>query len=84
MQQTGGRNWVITDRLTLAIARLQVMHRPARVDEAIQLVENYIERLAKQRTDELKAEWTSIHAELQSVADQLATPDGAPESRSAE
>jgi len=73
MQQTGGRNWVITDRLTLAIARLQVLRTPTDVDEAIELVDAYINRLAEQRTDELKGEWPEIQQRLRAVGAVLAS-----------
>lgn len=55
------------DRLSLATAEVEVLDMPATVLAAIEAANDYVERLGEERTDELKAEWSSIYDRLQAA-----------------
>jgi hypothetical protein len=58
-------------RVAIAVAELQVLPLPDQAREAVETGLDYLERLGRRRTPELKAEWTEIHAQLASAAELL-------------
>jgi hypothetical protein len=58
-------------RVAIAFAELQVLPLPREAREAIDTTMEYLERLSKRRTPELKAEWTVIYELLASAAELL-------------
>ena len=60
----GNRYREVPARLGAAIAQLQVLPLPPDVRSAVDAANNYIERLSQDRSPELKAEWSNVHARL--------------------
>jgi hypothetical protein len=63
------------DRLSLALARLQLLEMPGPVMEAVEAANDYVAELGEERSAELLARWPTIRAELLSAAELL---DGKP------
>jgi hypothetical protein len=55
----------------VAVAGLQVLPLPPPVRDAVDVANDYVERLGERRTDALKAEWTEIHEKLVAAAELL-------------
>jgi hypothetical protein len=60
----GDRHRQNASALAAAVADLQVQAKPDLLRVAFDRANDYIERLGEQRTPELRAEWTSVHAHL--------------------
>lgn len=72
LARLGGRVWIVSDRVTLAWAQLQVLPVPDRVRAAAQRATDYVERLAESREEAVTEEWPEVHAELSAGAAELA------------
>jgi len=64
------------DRLSLAAAEVEVLDMPSEVLRAVEAANSYVERLGEERTDELKAEWSSIYERLHTAKPLLMTAGG--------
>lgn len=58
-------------RVGIAVADLQVLPLPKPVRDAVDRANNYLERLGRRRTPEIKAEWSEIHKQLMAAAELL-------------
>lgn len=67
----GGRPHTLGDRLSAALAYVQVLDMPGDVMSAIDAANDYVERLSKERTVAAKAEWPPLYARLQSAKASL-------------
>lgn len=70
----GGRPHVLGDRLAASFAYIQVLDMPEQAMDAVRAANDYVERLAADRSDALKAEWQAIHANLDTAATLLGRP----------
>ena len=61
---TGDRYREIAAQAAMATAQLLVLPLPPDVRSAVDTANDYIERLGQDRTPEIKAEWSKIHARL--------------------
>lgn len=68
---SGDRYRELAGRLGAATAQLQVLPLPSEVREAVDAANTYVEKLGQQRTRELKAAWSAIHARLMDAAKSL-------------
>jgi hypothetical protein len=71
----GSRPFDLGDRLADAVAAIQVLALPQDVDQAISAANDYVEHLAEQRSDTVKAEWPGIHARLMDAARSIESRD---------
>lgn len=55
----------------VALAGLQVLPLPMPVRSAVDVANDYLERLGERRTEDLKAEWTEVHKKLMAAAELL-------------
>ncbi len=60
----GNRPLTVSDRLADAIAQLQVLGLPSALEEVIEATNAYVDRLAAERTQAVKDEWTDVYARL--------------------
>jgi hypothetical protein len=67
----GDRPGALADRLAYAVAQLQVLPLPQEVSEAVAAANNYIERLAEDRSSEVIGQWPELHKRLLAAADSL-------------
>jgi hypothetical protein len=67
----GGRNREQGARLAAADIDLRLRPLPASVRDAIDTANDYVERLAADRSDELIAEWPEIHKRLMAAGAEL-------------
>jgi hypothetical protein len=68
---TGDRYRDVAARQVAAAAQLQVLPIPPDLRAAVDAANNYVERLAENRSPELIAEWPGIHARLMDAAKSL-------------
>lgn len=61
-------------RVAIAVADLQVLPLPQQARDAVDASLNYLERLSERRTAALKAEWSTVHADLARAAELLRSP----------
>lgn len=59
--------------LGLALAGLQILPLPSSVRDAVDEANDYVERLAARRTDDIKEEWSEVHEKLMVAAELLRT-----------
>jgi hypothetical protein len=52
------------DRLSSAVAQVQLLDMPAEVMTAVEAANDYVVELGEERTEDLIARWPSIHADL--------------------
>lgn len=67
----GNRYREVPARLGAAVAQLQVLPLPPDVRAAVDAANNCIERLSQDRSPELQAEWSNVHARLMDAAQTL-------------
>ncbi|NLT05159.1 MAG: hypothetical protein GXY03_02495 [Solirubrobacterales bacterium] len=67
----GNRPRTLGDRLSAALAYVQVLDMPDEVTQAIAEANDYVDRLSKHRSEALKAEWPDILARLQTAKTAL-------------
>lgn len=60
----GDRPLELGDRVAAAYAQLQMLPLPASAKDAVDLANDYFERLSRERTEAVKSEWPSIHDRL--------------------
>jgi hypothetical protein len=58
-------------RIAIAVADLQVLPLPQPVRDAVDVANDYLERLGQRRTPELKDEWGRVHEQLMAAAELL-------------
>jgi hypothetical protein len=67
----GATQFVRQDRLSAAVARVQLLEMPLRVVRAFERANAYVEQLGEDRTEALKSEWNPILAELHAASELL-------------
>src|SRR6185312_3526274 len=60
----GNRFFAVSDRLAHGMAQLQVLTLPRSLEEAVDATNEYVDRLAAERTQAVKDEWTDVYSKL--------------------
>jgi hypothetical protein len=67
----GDRPWIFADGVVQAWAVLRVLPLDDDTRSVCDSAVDYVERLSDARTDEIKAEWSGLHARLMDAANQI-------------
>jgi hypothetical protein len=65
------------DRLSAAVARVQVLDMPPELIGVFNEANDYVARLGEERTDDVKAEWPDLYKRLHAAASLLDSGGGA-------